>query len=124
MPFRRRTNNPGAWHHYPATTLVNGAFAANHVSSLGLYSPSQPGTLRALDMDIYGYDTSNSNTVEWSVLVVPNGVGVPADPTGIDAYGAMYWLSGADSYTTMKPFCDHVQPKSSRRMQAGDAIYI
>jgi hypothetical protein len=126
MPFARRRRSIGAWHHNIDTGAFTGAKAINTVSSSALTPTLIPtdfqGTIAALSLDLSGIDPTNNFPFSWGLLVKPNGIAFPADPTTSDQFQSLYWLYGEEKNTTSYGYCLHVNPRTKRRLQAGDGL--
>ena len=125
MPFRRRANL-GAWQY--SQSAISGAKAAATYSSTNLFSNTgsqYSSSIRALTIDVTGWDSANDHRWRWAVLVLPSGTAVPADwATTSNKYPGYFWCYGGESATTQSGLHIHIDPKTKRRLNVGDTLWL
>jgi hypothetical protein len=121
MPRRRQS--PGAWHHSFQQHFFSSAQAALTIKSQVIFTPNVPGTVRALSLDLTGFDTQSSHW-QWALLVIPSGASSAIGPFVNDTFQDYFWLHGGELLTASYGLHVHAAPKTARRMQAGDTLVV
>src|SRR2546422_11003021 len=106
----RRGRSIGTWHHQ-TTTALTGVVAANTVSFVNLVIAGNPLTIRALSIDLVGFDSGGNSNWLVGTFVQPGGTSQPTDPTTTDALQALFWTYGAEKLTSSYGFCMHINPR-------------